>query len=108
MQQLYTEAAKPHISQVFPADFQERLVRSLDVVRLLRSRDVQVVRTDPAAADRPVIEINPAHAEQLNGIGHGHRMVRSADMVITHGLIVNGCEVVWFAGTVPLVQRQRA
>lgn len=106
--QLYTEAVKPFVSQVFPSDFQDRLERSLDVVRLLRARKVQVVRTDPAAADRPIIEINPAHAEQLNGIGHGHRMAREADMVVTHGLFVNGCEVVWFAGTVPLVQRQRA
>lgn len=106
--QLYTEAVRPHISQVFPVDFQDRLERSLDVVRVLRVRGVKVVRTDPAAADRPVIEINPAHAEKLNGLGHGHRMAREADMVVTHGLLVNGCEVRWYAGTVPLQQRQRA
>ena len=103
--QLFIENTQPHISQVFPADFQERLARSLDVVRELRRRGVVVIRTDAASGEMPVIEITPAHAKHLAGIGHGHRMVRTEGVVVTHGLYVNGCEVVWYGHTLPGIKQ---
>lgn len=99
--QLFLEAPKQHPSRVFPPDFQERLARSIDVVRELRARGVSVVRTDAASGEMPLIEINPAHAEKLKGLGRGHRMVRTQSLVVTHSLIVNECEVTWFAHTLP-------
>ena len=55
--QLYTEAVRPHISQVFPVDFQDRLERSLDVVRVLRVRGVtiegEIVEIGSGALDAP-------------------------------------------------------
>lgn len=94
-----------HKSNVFPVDFQERIGRSNEVVRELRSRGISVLWTDAASGERPTIEINPTHAHLITAIGRGHRMVRSDAGVIAHGLIINECEVIWYAQVQPKAQR---
>lgn len=95
-------------SNVFPADFQERIGRSTAVVRELRSRGIAVLCTDAASGERPTIEINPTQSHLISGLGRGHRMVRTDSGVIAHGLIINNCEVIWYAFIEPRTHRVQA
>lgn len=105
MQMTFDSMQHQHKSNVFPADFQERITRSNEVVRELRRREISVLWTDAASGARPMIEINPTHADKLGSIGRGHRMIKCAEGVVAHSLIVNECEVTWYAGVAPKPQQ---